>query len=234
MDMQIPGKRTIVTGGFGALGMEVGRVLAAAGAKVALLDRADSPAGIKEKTGAALALGRVDLTDAGAAQAGIDKAAAELGGLDALVNIAGAFRWETLADGNIATWDFLYATNVKTAAAASKAALPHLLKSKAGRIVNIGAGAAAKAGAGMGAYAASKAGVAKLTEALAEEQKANGITVNAILPSIIDTPANRRDMPDADFAKWVTPGEIADAIQFLLSDKARGITGALLPVSGRV
>lgn len=232
--MQIPGKRTIVTGGFGALGTEVGRVLAAAGAKVALLDRADPPAGIKEKTGAALALGGVDLTDARAAQAAIDKAAAELGGLDALVNIAGTFRWETLADGDIATWDFLYATNVKTAAAASKAALPHLLKSKAGRIVNIGAGAAVKAGAGMGAYAASKAGVAKLTEALAEEQKARGITVNAILPSIIDTPANRRDMPKADFAKWVTPGEIADAIQFLLSDKARGITGALLPVSGRV
>lgn len=232
--MQIPGKRTIVTGGFGALGMEVGRVLAAAGAKVALLDRADPPTGIEEKTGAALALGGVDLTGAGAAQAAIDKAAAELGGLDALVNIAGAFRWETLAGGDIATWDFLYATNVKTAAAASKAALPHLLKAKAGRIVNIGAGAAAKAGAGMGAYAASKAGVAKLTEALAEEQKANGITINAILPSIIDTAANRRDMPDADFAKWVTPGEIADAIQFLLSDKARGITGALIPVSGRV
>jgi len=232
--MQIPGKRTIVTGGFGALGMEVGRVLASAGARVALLDRADPPADIKEKTGAALALGGVDLTDARAAQAAIDKGAAALGGLDALVNIAGAFRWETLADGDIATWDFLYATNVKTAAAASKAALPHLLKSKAGRIVNIGAGAAAKAGAGMGAYAASKAGVAKLTEALAEEVKANGITVNAILPSIIDTAANRRDMPKADFAKWVTPGEIADAIQFLLSDKARGITGALIPVSGRV
>ena len=232
--MQIPGKRTIVTGGFGALGTEVGRVLAAAGAKVALLDRADSPAGIKEKTGAALALGGVDLTDALAAQAAIDKGAAALGGLDALVNIAGAFRWETLADGDIATWDFLYATNVKTAAAASKAALPHLMKSKAGRVVNIGAGAAAKAGAGMGAYAASKAGVAKLTEALAEEVKANGITVNAVLPSIIDTPANRKDMPKTDFSKWVTPGEIADAILFLLSDGARGITGALIPVSGRV
>lgn len=233
--MRIPGKRTVVTGGFGALGTEVGRVLAAAGAKVALLDRADPPEGIREKTGAALALGGVDLTDPKSAAAAIDKAAAELGGLDALVNIAGAFRWETLADGDIATWDFLYATNVKTAASASKAALPHLMKSKAGRIVNIGAGAAAaRAGAGMGAYAASKAGVAKLTEALAEEVKANGITVNAILPSIIDTPANRRDMPKADFSKWATPGEIADAILFLLSDGARGITGALIPVSGRV
>lgn len=233
--MQISGKRSIVTGGFGALGTEVGRVLAGAGATVALLDRADPPAGIKEKTGAALAAGGVDLTDPKAAKAAIDKTAAELGGLDALVNIAGAFRWETLADGDIATWDFLHATNVKTAAAASKAALPHLVNSKAGRIVNIGAmAAAARAGAGMGAYTASKAGVAKLTEALAEETKAQAITVNAILPSIIDTPANRKDMPKADFAKWVTPGEIADAILFLLSDGARGITGALIPVPGRV
>ena len=232
--MEIPGKMVIVTGGFGALGMAVGKALAAAGGRVALLDRANPPAQVKEKTGAAQALGGVDLTDPGAAVAAIGKAAAELGGLDALVNIAGAFRWETLEGGDIATWDFLYATNLKSAVAASKAALPHLAKSRAGRIVNIGAGAAAKAGAGMGAYAASKAGVAKLTEALSEELKAANITVNAVLPSIIDTAANRREMPDADFTKWVAPGEIADAILFLLSDRAGAITGALLPVSGRV
>jgi NAD(P)-dependent dehydrogenase (short-subunit alcohol dehydrogenase family) len=232
--MDVQGRRVVVTGGFGALGREVGRTLAAAGAKLALLDRAEAPGGIVEKTGAALALGSVDLTDAGAADAAIAEAVSALGGLDALVNVAGAFRWETLADGDVATWDFLYAANVKTAVCASKAALPHLATSKAGRIVNIGAGAAAKAAAGMGAYAASKSGVAKLTEALAEEQKARGITVNAILPSIIDTPANRKDMPDADFAKWVTPAEIAEAIGFLISDAARGITGALIAVPGRV
>jgi NAD(P)-dependent dehydrogenase (short-subunit alcohol dehydrogenase family) len=117
---------------------------------------------------------------------------------------------------------------------ASKAALPHLLANNSGRIVNIGAGAAAKAAAGMGAYAASKAGVARLTEALSEEVKANGITVNAVLPSIIDTAANRADMPKADFAKWVTPDAIAALIAFLLSDDAAAITGALIPISGRV
>jgi NAD(P)-dependent dehydrogenase (short-subunit alcohol dehydrogenase family) len=86
----------------------------------------------------------------------------------------------------------------------------------------------------MGAYAASKAGVAKLTEALADEVKDRGITVNAVLPSIIDTPANRADMPKADFAKWVTAEQLGDVIAFLLSAKAQAVTGALLPVTGRV
>jgi len=91
-----------------------------------------------------------------------------------------------------------------------------------------------KAGAGMGAYAASKAGVARLTEALAEELKDAGITVNAVLPSIIDTPPNRADMPKADFDRWVKPEQLADVILFLVSDRAAAITGALLPVVGRV
>ncbi|MFZ4608140.1 MAG: SDR family oxidoreductase, partial [Caulobacter sp.] len=102
-----------------------------------------------------------------------------------------------------------------------------------GRIVSVGAGGAVKAAAGMGAYAASKAGVHRLTESLAEELKGR-VTVNAVLPSIIDTPTNRADMPDADFAAWVTPDEVAQAILWLASDAASGVTGALLPVSGRV
>jgi NAD(P)-dependent dehydrogenase (short-subunit alcohol dehydrogenase family) len=112
------------------------------------------------------------------------------------------------------------------------AALPHL--ASGGRIVNIGANAAARAGLVMGAYTASKSGVARLTESLAEELKERGITVNALLPSIIDTPANRRDMPDADFSRWVKPEQLAATIVFLLSDEASAITGALIPVVGRV
>ena len=92
---------------------------------------------------------------------------------------------------------------------------------------------AIQAGAGMGAYAASKAGVHRLTEALAAELKGK-ITVNAVLPSIIDTAANRASMPKSDFTKWVTPQELADVILFLASDAASAVTGALLPVSGRV
>jgi NAD(P)-dependent dehydrogenase (short-subunit alcohol dehydrogenase family) len=128
----------------------------------------------------------------------------------------------------------MYELNVKTALNASKAALPYLLASRAGRIVNVGAGAALKAGAGMGAYAAAKAGVARLTEALAAELLDRGVTVNAILPSIIDTPPNRADMPDADFTRWVQPGQIAATIGFLLSADAQAITGASIPVTGRV
>ena len=163
----------------------------------------------------------------------VQEAAEILGGLDALINIAGGFQWETMAEGSLDTWDHLYRVNVRTAVASSQAALPYLLSSS-GRIVNIGANAAMKAATGMGAYAASKAGVARLTEALAEEFKDRGITVNALLPSILDTPANRRDMPDADFSRWVTPHQLAGVIRFLLSEPAAAITGALIPVTGRV
>jgi NAD(P)-dependent dehydrogenase (short-subunit alcohol dehydrogenase family) len=124
--------------------------------------------------------------------------------------------------------------NLRTAVNASRAALPHLLQQSESRIVNIGAGAAAKAGAGMGAYAASKAGVARLTEALAEECKDRGLTANAVLPSIIDTPANRAAMPQADFTRWVSPHQVADLIVFLLSQRAAAITGASIPIVGRV
>lgn len=231
--MNLNGKRVAVTGGFGALGVATVNVLQTAGARVAAIDRANAPsAGVS--LGDAKAFGGVDIGDAAAAKATFAKVAEALGGLDALVNIAGTFRFEKVADGGLDTWDFLYNVNLRTAVAASKAVLPFLLGSKSASIVNIGAMGALKAGVGMGAYAASKAGIFKLTEALAEELKEKDITVNAILPSIIDTPPNRADMPKADFAHWVKPEQIAGVIAFLLSDDARAITGALIPVAGRV
>ena len=228
MTATLAGKRVAITGAFGALGAATVQAALAAGAQVAAIDRAAVPVDLHGAHG----IGGIDLSDTAQAQAAIDDAAQALGGLDALVNIAGTFRWETLADGSADTFDLLYRINLRTAVAASKAALAHL--GAGGRIVNIGAASALKAGAGVGAYTASKSGVMRFTEALAEELKARDITVNAVLPSILDTPPNRKDMPDADFGKWVQPAQLAGIIVFLLSDAASAITGALLPVSGRV
>ncbi|MEO8038114.1 MAG: SDR family NAD(P)-dependent oxidoreductase [Betaproteobacteria bacterium] len=231
--MMLKRKVVAVTGGFGQLGLAVVRCALDAGARVAALDRAPVPADTA-LLGGALALGGIDLAEPAAAAAALQQVADEFGGLDALVNIAGTFRWEKLAGGKVDTWDFLYRVNLRSAVSAAQAALPHFAARGGGRIVNIGAGAAAAmASAGMGAYTASKAGVAKFTESLADELKDQGVTVNAILPSTIDTPANRADMPDADFTRWVQPAAIGDVIVFLLSDGASALTGALIPVTGR-
>jgi len=227
--MQLDHRRIAVTGAFGALGAATVQAALGAGARVVAIDRTDAPSG---GLGDATCLGGVDLADPRAAKEALAAAAQALGGLDGLVNIAGTFRYETLADGNLDTWDLLYRVNLRTAVAASQAALEHL---RAGsRIINIGAASALKAGAGIGAYTASKSGVMRLTEALAEELKDRGITVNALLPSILDTAPNRADMPKADFDRWVKPQQLADVILFLLSDQASAITGALIPVTGRV
>lgn len=221
-------RSVIVTGGFGALGQVVAKAFADQGDKVARVDFAPSPA---SGLSGALDIGGVDLTDQAATQAALDKVAAAHGGIDVLVNIAGGFTWETLEDGSIDSWARMQTMNLMTAVTITKLALPELVKGTESRIVNIGAGAAVKAGMGMGAYAASKSGVHRLTEALAEELAGKSVTVNAVLPSIIDTPTNRKDMPDADFSEWVQPAAIADAILFLASPAARAITGGLIPVT---
>jgi NAD(P)-dependent dehydrogenase (short-subunit alcohol dehydrogenase family) len=224
------GKVIVITGASGALGKVVAEEALARGARVSGIDHAPSSL---SPTSDRIEFGGVDLTDAAQAKKAIDTAAAHFGRLDALINIAGGFAFETVSDGDPATWQRMYALNVTTALNTSRAAIPHLLASSAARIINIGALGALQAGAGMGAYAASKSGVHRLTEALAAEHKGK-ITVNAVLPSIIDTAANRASMPKADFSKWVAPKELADVILFLASDAAGAITGALLPVNGGV
>lgn len=223
-------KVVVITGASGALGKVVAEAALARGARIAGVDHAASQLPPTEKR---IELGGVDLSDTVSAKKAIDAAVAHFGRLDALVNIAGGFAFETVADGDPQTWQRMYALNVLTALNASRSAIPHLVASGAGRIVNVGAMGALQAGSGMGAYAASKAGVHRLTEALAAEWKGR-ITVNAVLPSTIDTPANRASMPRADFAKWVAPQELAEVILFLVSDAASAVTGALLPVNGRV
>jgi NAD(P)-dependent dehydrogenase (short-subunit alcohol dehydrogenase family) len=224
------GKVVVVTGALGALGKVVAEQALARGARVAGVDHAASQ---MPATTSRIELGGVDLSDPAQARKAIDAVAVHFGRLDALINIAGGFAFEAVAEGDPKTWQHMYTLNVLTALNASRSALPHLSASPQARIVNVGAMGALQAGAGMGAYAASKAGVHRLTEALAAEWKGK-ITVNAVLPSIIDTPANRASMPKADFGKWVTPQELANVILFLASDGASAVTGALIPVSGRV
>ncbi|WP_075790772.1 SDR family NAD(P)-dependent oxidoreductase [Massilia putida] len=231
MSPRLDSRVIVITGGFGALGRAVAARLVAAGARVALLDRA--PVAQADLPDVALALGSVDLGQEAGCQAAYAQVGATLGAVHGVVNVAGGFTWETVEGGTLASWDRMYETNVRTAVVSCRAALPYLLAS-GGSIVNVGAAAAQKAGMGMGAYAASKAGVARLTEALAEELKDRGVTVNAVLPSIIDTPANRADMPGADATRWVAPDKLAAVIAFLLSDEASALTGACIPVNGRV
>jgi NAD(P)-dependent dehydrogenase (short-subunit alcohol dehydrogenase family) len=229
--MDLSGKVLVVTGSDGALGQAVAATLSAYGARLALLDHLQTAAG--PQPSGAVRYGGIDLTLEEAARSAMAQIAKDAGGLDGLINVAGGFRWEKLAADSLDAWDEMYKLNLRTAVNSCHAALPYLLKSGKGRIVNVGAMGAVKAAAGMGPYAASKAGVAQLTEALAAELKDQHITVNAILPSTLDTPRNRLDMPKADFARWVAPNEAAEVIAFLVSDEARAVTGALIPVVGR-
>ena len=226
--MALKNKVVVITGALGSLGRAMSEVAVTAGATVIGVDcvKGKPESGVK-------ALCVIDLGDPVATKAGMSAIARDHGKIDAVVNIAGGFVWETLSAGGIASWDRMYQLNVRTVVNSCQAALPYFPVS-GGRIVNISALGALKAAAGMGAYASSKSGVAKLTEALAEELKTRNITVNAVLPSVIDTAPNRTDMPDADFSTWVSPKALSDVILFLLSAGAEPITGALIPVTGRV
>lgn len=222
------GRCVIVTGAFGALGRVVAAAFAAQGDKVV---RVDFAAEAPEPNVQGLDVSGVDITDIVTAGAVVDEAKAVFGHVDVLVNIAGGFTWQTLADGDLANWQKLFAMNALTCATMTKAALPALLGRPGARIINIGAGGGLVAAAGMGPYAASKSAVHRLTESLAVELAGEDITVNAILPGIIDTPANRAAMPSADVDAWVRPEAIADVILFLASHQARAISGALVPVT---
>lgn len=226
------GRKIVITGGFGVLGRATAQAALARGARTALIDfAAAAPADLPEALGGATFIPGADLSDPLQAKAAVEQAAAALNGVDALLNIAGGFVWQTLQEGEPANWERMFRLNLATAANASRAAIPYLIASETGRIVNVGANSAVRAMAGMGAYAASKAGVHKLTESLAEELKGR-VAVNAVLPSIIDTPQNRADMPDADPATWVQPADLAAVMLFLASADASAVTGALLPVTG--
>jgi len=215
--------KVIVAGGLGALGRAVVADLLDRGHTVTVVDFAE---GSLDGT---TVIGGVDLAEASAVAPAYAQAAQGMGGLDGLVNVAGGFVWETVDGGSLDNFDRMYRMNVRTAATSSQAALAHL--GKGGAIVNVGAAAAAAPDTGMASYGASKAGVMALTQSLAEELRGKDIRVNAVLPTIIDTPANRKDMPDADPAGWVSPEAAARVIAFLLSGESAAVTGVGIKLS---
>ncbi len=215
----------LVTGAAGALGKAVVEKFATGDATVAQLDVVP----IDNAHYSAVC----DLTDSESCKEAEVAIVDSLGAIDVLANIAGGFTMgETVHEISDETWDFMFGLNAKSVINMARAVLPVMLPRHSGKIVNIGARAGLRGAPNMAAYSASKSVVMRLTESLADELKEEGINVNAILPSIIDTERNRQDMPNADFNKWVAPAAIAEVVAFLASAAADPIHGALLPVEG--
>lgn len=220
------GQVVVVTGGAGSLGAAVAQRFHDDGATVAVLD-------IVTPEGAPYASYATDLIDPATAQAGFANVANAHGPVDVLANIAGGFTMgDSIVETSDATWDFMFNLNARTVLNAARAVVPSMQERGRGKIVNIGARAALRGDAIMGAYCASKSVVLRLTETLSAELKEHGVNVNCILPSIIDTPRNREDMPKSDHSRWVRPEQIADIIAFLASPQADAIHGASIPVEG--
>jgi NAD(P)-dependent dehydrogenase (short-subunit alcohol dehydrogenase family) len=218
----------LVTGAYGALGSAVSEAFSRAGCRVARVNHGAVPAG--GDSAGCFGIGNLDLSRPEAAHAAVASALKVMGRLDVVVNVAGGFAWGPLSEESIDTWERLYSLNLRTCLNTCIAALPHL--QPGGRIINIGARAAVQAATGMSAYAAAKSCVHRLTESLAAELRGRKITVNAVLPSTMDTPQNRLAMPDTDPALWTRPSAVAEVILFLASPGSQAISGALIPLGG--
>jgi len=214
--------------------MAVAQVFSHEGAQLVLLDRAPIGEAALVKLAPAQCLPiALDLCDAAQVAAAVEQALARFGRIDVLCNLTGGFAMgDAVHATGDSTWDFLHDMNVLTLRNTSRAIVPHMLRQGGGKIVNVGANSAQRGLAHMGAYTAAKSEVLRLTEAMAAELRMKNINVNCVLPSILDTPQNRADMPDADPARWVSPHDLAQVIAFLASDAARAIHGAAVPVTG--
>jgi NAD(P)-dependent dehydrogenase (short-subunit alcohol dehydrogenase family) len=218
--------RVVITGACGSLGQATAEKARRSGAHVIGLDIVDTDVAANTDE-----YRQVDLTDRAAAL----ECFGTLGKVDVLINIAGGFAMgDEASDSASGQWESMFRINVDTMRNATMGAVPLMKAQGGGAIVNIGALGALTGQAAMSAYCCAKSSVMKLTESLSAELRHEGINVNAVLPSIIDTPPNRRDMPDADFSQWVSPAQLAEVICFLASDAASAIHGALIPVRGLV
>jgi NAD(P)-dependent dehydrogenase (short-subunit alcohol dehydrogenase family) len=225
----------LITGAAGHLGQAVASTFRQRGARLVLADRnADLLKRAFTDSGDVQLL-PMDLLDREQVQAGVAAALARFGAIDACCHIAGGFRMgEAVHETTGATWDFLMDLNARSLVHVASAVVPAMCQRGRGSIVTVGAAAAAKGVANMGAYCASKSALIRLTEAMSAELKEQGVNVNCVLPSIIDTPENRAAMPDADASRWVAAQALAEVIAFLASDAASAIHGAAIPVTGRV
>jgi NAD(P)-dependent dehydrogenase (short-subunit alcohol dehydrogenase family) len=230
--VRFSGKTCLVTGAAGNLGRAVAVAFAAEGASLILMDHAEEhlrAAYGAEGDGRRFAI--ADLRDAQSVARAIPAGTR----IDILCNIAGGFRMgQPVHETSDDTWDLMLGLNAKSVINCARAVVPGMLAAGSGKVVNIGAVAGLSGKANMGAYIASKAAVIRLTESMAAELRDKGINVNCVLPSTIDTPQNRKDMPKADPRRWVAPEALADVVLFLASDAARAIHGASIPVTGLV
>lgn len=235
-DLGLIGRIVIVTGAVGNLGRAVAAGCLSAGAVPVLVDRSDrleAVFGSPAAAGTALLVPGVDLADAASAQRMAERTLDRFGRIDGLVHTVGSFRGGRPAHQDEPDMlNRLIDANLHSAARACQAVVPSMIRQHSGRIVTVGAAPGLVAPAGLAAYAASKAGLIRYSEGLAQDLRRNGITVNCVVPTIIDTPENRAAMPDADHSLWVSPDAIADLILFLLSDRARAVTGAVIAVPG--
>ena len=225
-------ERVVVTGSAGALGQEVASFLQAQGRQVVGLDLGYEHTQLQQEA-SGLWTCRLDATKAGEVTAVLAKVRQELGELDALVHCTGGFRWahfEALGPEDI---DFLIDVNLRSAALMLHGVLGEMKRANKGRVVLVSSRATLSPGAGEGLYAGTKSALNAIVKSVAAEVASLNVTINAVLPSIIDTPANRKEMPEADFSTWVGREQLAAIIGSLLEPIGAPINGALIPVSGR-